>query len=194
MRSSSRQEIAYFPSQQHPEANGSELNDDVDTVGPDSHILLNDGREGQAAQRALKKPRWTWKGGMINNHPEGFDDATIVRGHGVRSSAPMTIMIDLDTRYSNHEFMEIKHDRIPAASSTNKSTSGRDNLIILPQSAQVGSCISTVVDLLVLVPNITPVNHGLISMSLDFGDFNRALSSEGNHGVDNNQKVTIRDQ
>ena len=55
-----------------------------------------------------------------------------------------------------HEFMEIKHDRIPAASSTNKSTSSRDYLILLPQPAQVGSRISTIVANKIPVPNITP--------------------------------------
>ena len=49
---------------------------------------------------------------------------------------------------------------------TNQSTSGSDNLILLLQSAQVGRRIRAVVANTILIPNISPINHGLISMAL----------------------------
>ena len=85
----------------------------------------------------------------------GHDNATMIPGHRVRGSAPVTIMINLNTRDSSHELMEIKHDRIPPASSTNKRTSGSDNLTLVPQSAQVCSRVGTVETNTVLIPNVT---------------------------------------
>ena len=54
---------------------------------------------------------------MIHNNLErggtGFKYTTFIPNHGIRCSASVTIMNNLDTRHSNHELMEIKHYRIP---------------------------------------------------------------------------------
>ena len=57
------------------------------------------------------------------NQRLGFEKATFVPSHGVRSGSFIAIMVDLDARYSIHKFVQVEHDRIPQASGLNKSTS-----------------------------------------------------------------------
>ena len=72
---------------------GSKLKEDVDTVGPDSYILLSDRERDKLHQKLPRNP-----GG-----PGGFDDATFIPGHGIRGSATITAIGKLKTSHAEQD-------------------------------------------------------------------------------------------
>ena len=85
--------------------------------GPNSNIILSNGKRIQSTPSVTQGIRRTRKSSMINNQTKGWstslDDTNFVPYHGIRCSATKTIMINLDTRNSNHELMKIENDGVP---------------------------------------------------------------------------------
>ena len=100
-------------------------------------------------------------------------------------------MIYRDPGKSNHETMQISHNRIPITTSLKQPSPSINQHFSLMTTTKISSNISLNITLLINQSNMTMLNIIIPSMTLDLRNPNRFATPSTNHVLDKSNQVAI---
>ena len=123
-----------------------EPDQNTNTVRPSSNINTSNVTSINLNPGIIQKTRWSRKRGKININPNcklsNLRPAPLIPHKRIRSRTTLTIMIDRDPSNSNHEAMQISHDRIPVTSSLKQPSPSINQHFSLMTTTKISSNIS----------------------------------------------------
>ena len=125
---------------------GSEPNQDTNTIRPSRNVSKSNVTSINLSPRTMQKARRTRKRSKINITLtcsfRTLRPATLIPNKWIKSRATFTIMINRDPGNGNHETMQIRHDRIPIATSLKQFTPCINQDLGLMSTTKISSKIS----------------------------------------------------
>ena len=114
----------------HSTKKGGEPNQDTHTIRPSSNISSCNVTSMNLNPRTIQETKRARERCKININPNSqltnLRPAPLIPNKRIRSRATFTIMIIRDSSDSNHEAMQLSHDRIPVTTSLKQSPSRID--------------------------------------------------------------------
>ena len=174
---------------------GSEPNQNTNTIRPSRNISTSNVTSINLNPRIIQETR---RAREININPNikltNLRPAPLIPNKRIRSRTTFTIMINRDPSNSNHEAMQISHDRILVTTSLKQPTPGINQHFSLMTTTKISSNISLNITLLINQSNSSMLNIIILSMTLHLRNPNRFTTPSTNHVLDKSNQIAILNQ